>query len=318
MSEAAISPLITAPGAYDDIPAEDYHGNANLLPGPSLSSSGAKLLIDRSPAHFWWNSPLNPNREENDAPHFRIGRMAHDFLLLPDRIEDSYFILPEGFSASATKKFAHVIEARDLAIKNGKTVLTHKEYETVRGVADAIGMDATARVAMSAGRSEVTIAWKDEETGVWCRCRPDWLPDSVVNGGEVRAVTDLKFMAPDNCSPQGFANAIRKFGYHMSAGFYSTGIEKVFGYAPTHWLHLVIEKAPPFTVSPYVLPAADIERGKAQMRIALRKFADCLAADKWPGYADGPIDVGLASFDRRLIDQFGSRQDEALFNSAQD
>jgi hypothetical protein len=34
--------LITAPGAYPDIANEDYHRNANLLPAPSLSSSGAK------------------------------------------------------------------------------------------------------------------------------------------------------------------------------------------------------------------------------------------------------------------------------------
>jgi hypothetical protein len=315
---APITPLITTPGAYDDIPAEDYHGNANLLPAPSLSSSGAKLLIQQSPLHFWWNSPLNPDREEDEKPHFKIGRMAHDFLLLPERIEDSYFILPEGFSASATKKFADVIEARDLAIKAGKTVLTHKEHQTVLGVANAIGMDQTARLAMSAGRSEVTIAWQDKETGVWLRCRPDWLPDSVVRGGDIRAVTDLKFMAPTHCSPQGFARALHQFGYHLSAGFYSTGIEAVFGYAPTHWLHLVIEKEPPYSVSSYVLPQDDIDRGKAQMKIAIRKFADCLMAGKWPGYTEEPINVGLGGFDRKIIDQFGTRQDEALFNSAQD
>jgi hypothetical protein len=54
------------------------------------------------------------------------------------------------------------------------------------------------------------------------------------------------------------------------------------------------------------------------MKIAIRKFADCLMADKWPGYTEEPINVGLGGFDRKVIDQFGTRQDEALFNSAQD
>jgi hypothetical protein len=54
------APLITAPGAYADIDAADYHRNPNLLPGPSLSSSGAKTLLGKSPFHFWYDSPLNP------------------------------------------------------------------------------------------------------------------------------------------------------------------------------------------------------------------------------------------------------------------
>src|SRR3546814_2239462 len=101
-----ISPLITEPGAYPDIDIDDYHHNANLLPGPSLSASSAKTIINRSPLHFWAASPLNPNPpEREEKPHFAIGKMAHDFLLTPDRIADKYFVLPKGFNEKSTKKF---------------------------------------------------------------------------------------------------------------------------------------------------------------------------------------------------------------------
>src|SRR3546814_9912676 len=56
---------------------------------------------------------------------------------------------------------------------------------------------------------------------------------------------------------------------------------------------IVVEKEFPFSISLYTLPAADIERGKVQMRMAIRRFADCLAADHWPAYADEPTEVGL-------------------------
>ncbi|WP_158682205.1 PD-(D/E)XK nuclease-like domain-containing protein [Sphingopyxis sp. MG] len=238
------TPLIEKPGAYPDIPIEDYHGNANLLPGPSLSASGAKTIINRSPLHFWAASPLNPNPpEREEKPHFAIGKMAHDFLLTPDRIADKYFVLPKGFNEKFTKKFAAEIEELEAARESGMTILRHQEAEVVRQVADAIGLHDVAKLAMKGGDTEVTLVWQDKETGVWLRCRPDFLPSSVLRGAPVRAVSDLKFMAPEYCSPHGFSNAIRRFGYHLAAAFYYEGIEAIYGHRPTHWTHIRISAA---------------------------------------------------------------------------
>lgn len=310
------APLITAPGAYADIDIDDYHHNANLLPGPSLSASGAKTIIAKSAFHFWADSPMNPNRPaRDDKPHFAIGKMAHDWLLTPDRLDDMYFILPEGFNAAHTKKWAGAIEEMEAAKESGLTILRHQDAETVRQVAEAIGMNDVARLAMSAGVTEVTLVWQDKETGVWLRCRPDFLPNSVIRSAAIRAVTDLKFMSPEYCSPQGFSNAIRRFGYHIGAGFYFEGIGAVYGQQPTHWVHAVVEKEFPFSVSTYPLPQADIDRGKHQMRMAVRRFADCLAADHWPAYTTEPTEVGLHFAARRTIDFHGSEQDAALINA---
>lgn len=309
-------PLIEAAGAYPDIPIEDYHNNPDLLPAPSLSASGAKTIIAKSPYHFWASSCFNPNRPEPEPKsHFKIGQMAHDWLLTPDRLDDMYFVLPEGFNAAHTKKWAGAIEEMEAAKESGLTILRHQDAETVRRVADAIGMNDVARLAMSAGVTEITLVWQDKETGVWLRCRPDFLPNSVIRGAAVRAVTDLKFMSPEYCSPQGFSNAIRRFGYHIGAGFYFEGIGAVYGAQPTHWVHAVVEKEFPFSVSTYPLPQADIERGKHQMRMAVRRFADCLAADHWPAYTTEPTEVGLHFAARRTIDFHGSEQDAALINA---
>lgn len=312
----AAAPLIAEPGAYPDIDIEDYHRNPNLLPGPSLSASGAKTIINKSPFHFWSDSPLNPNPpEREEKPHFAIGKMAHDWLLTPDRIGEKYHITPAGFNESYTKKFAAEIEEVKAAREAGKTILKFQEAETVQRVADAIGMNDVAKLAMKGGDTEVTLAWQDKETGVWLRCRPDFLPSSVRRGAEVRAVSDLKFMAPEYCSPHGFSNAIRRFGYHLAAAFYFEGIAAIYGHAPTHWIHIIVEKEFPFSISLYPLPQADIERGKHQMRMAVRRFADCLAADRWPSYADEPTEVGLHFAARKTIDFHGSEQDAALINA---
>lgn len=310
-------PLISEPGAYPGISNEDYHRNANLLPGPSLSSSGAKTLISQSPYHFWANSPMNPARPpESEKSHFGIGKIVHDMLFLPDRLTENYHILPDGFNAAHKKVFAEEIEALNHAVAKGKTILRHKDYQTAMKLADAVGMDRLGRLSFSAGLAETTIVWKDKETGVWLRCRPDWIPLSIIDGkGDVRVVSDLKTSAPEYCSPQGFQRAINRFGYHITAAFYREGVREVYDSDYTHWTHIVCEKEFPHTVSTYPLPLADIERGLFQMRLAVRLFADCLERDHWPSYTEEPLEVGLPVYARRAIDEHGSLQQAALINS---
>lgn len=295
--------LITEPGAYLDIANEDYHRNPDLLPAPSLSSSGAKTIIGKSPRHFWFDSPLNPNRPaEENKPHFAIGKAAHDMILLADRWPQFYHVLPEGFSRAATKKHADAIAEADAAEEAGRTILRHEDAESVRQVVAAIKANEFAMMALTNGVTEETIAWRDEATGVWLRCRPDFRPNSIPAKRKVRVVADLKFVAPSYASPAGFERAIHAFGYHQSAAFYWDGIKAVYGVEPTHWLHVVVEKEAPFTVSLYELPFEDIERGRALNRKAIDLFARCLSEDRWPGYADEPTPCGLPHWARKNLD----------------
>ena len=299
--------IITEPGAYLDIANEDYHRDPDLLPEPSLSSSGAKHILSASPYHFWFDSPLNPDRPpEDDKPHFSIGKAAHDKVLLAERWPEHYHVLPDGFSRAAKKKWADAIEEADAAAKAGLTVLRAQDAEVVDRVVASLMAKPDAMAALTNGVTEETLVWKDEETGVWLRARPDFRPNSITNGGAIRVVSDLKFVAPTHASPEGFARAIANFGYHQSAAFYFDGIEAVHGVAPTHWLHIPVEREAPYSVSLYALPDEDIERGRVLNRKAIRLFADCLMANRWPGYADEPVEVGLPSWTRHKIDEIAS------------
>lgn len=295
--------LITAPGAYSDISNEDYHRSIDLLPAPSLSSTGAKTILNKSPYHFWFDSPLNPERPpEPEKAHFSVGKAAHDLILLSERWPTYYHVLPEGFAWNKTKAMPEAIAAAEAARAGGLTILRHEDAEVVRQVAAAILRNPIAVNALSNGESEVTLAWQDPETQVWLRARPDFMPHAVKLGGDVIVVSDLKFVAGTNAMPEGFKRAIANFGYHQSAAFYADGIKAVFGRYPTHWLHVAVEKDPPYCVALYELPGEDIERGRWLNREAIRKFAACLSADKWPGYADDPLPVGLPIWARKQID----------------
>jgi hypothetical protein len=288
------APLISAAGAYPGIDARDYH-RREICPAPSISSSGLKTILRRSPRHYWHDSALNPARPpERDKPHFSVGKAAHDMLLLSDRWPDHYFVLPEDFNARATKEQADYHAARAAATESSKTVLKHGEAETVKAMADSLRSNPFAVAALTNGESEVTLAWQDPETGVWLRARPDFLPHKR------QIVPDLKTAA--DASPAAFRRAIDNFGYHQSAALYCDGIKAVFGELPTNWLHIVMEKEAPHVVSLYELPGEDIERGRWLNRKAIRTFAECLSANRWPGYSDEPSQIGLPGWARKTID----------------
>ncbi len=309
--------LITEPGAYTDIPAESYHGNANLLPAPSLSSTGAKTILRQSPYHFWFNSPMNPAPvEEVSLPSLNIGKAAHDRILLGDRWPVHYHVTPDGFSRGATKKFADEIAELEAAEEAGLTVLRWQDMQVVEHVVSRLQSNALAMKVLTNGIPEVTIAWQDAATSVWLRARPDFLPNSFLIGGKVLILPDLKFMAPSHCSPDGFSRAISSFGYHQSLAFYADGIKAVYGRTPTNFLLVCIEKDPPWSVSLYEVPGEDIERGRFLNRRAIVKFAECLSLDQWPSYADAPVQVGLPHWDRKKIDEGMTEPDASAFEEA--
>jgi hypothetical protein len=298
-----MEPIISAPGAYPDIDMAVYHRAANLLPGPSLSSSGAKTILEKSPAHYWHDSVLNPNRPpEDDKPHFSVGKAAHDMMLLGGDWQKNYYILPEGFSRAKTKQFAEEIAAADYAKSKGKTLIKASDMELVKRIADQIGSNSDARHALLRGVPEMTLAWQDELTGVWLRARPDFLPQTCIDGAIVRVVPDLKFMAGTHCSPRGFSKALDNFGYYLSAAWYSEGIYRIYGKPPTHFMFVVIEKDEPHTVSTYWLEEEDIQRGRLMMRQAINVFAECVKRNDWPGYTTRPMPVGLPTYARMRIE----------------
>lgn len=288
------SPLISEPGAYPGIANEDYHRNANLLPGPSLSSTGAKTLLNKSPYHFWFDSPMNPNRPaEPDKPHFNIGKAAHDLILLSERWPEHYYVLPEGFSRAKKKEMAAEIAEADAAAESGLTILRYDDAQVVQAIAGALQKNDLAMAALTNGESEETLAWQDSRTGVWLRARPDFRPNSILEKRDVMVVADLKFMSSTYATREGFGRAIYQFGYHQSAALYADGIKSIFGHYPTHWLHVVVEKEAPHCVALYQLPGEDIERGRVLNRRAIDLFARCLERNEWPGFADEPTQVGL-------------------------
>lgn len=302
ISPIAEGEIITEPGIYE-VPISWYHDQCT--DGPSISSSGLRKLF-QSPAHFWLESELNPNRvDPGEKQHFSLGRAAHHLLLGEGEFAKHFAIRPSKWDSWRTNDAKLW---RDGMVEAGFTVLTPDDIETVRGMAGLLpwqkGMDycglANApefvRNALG-GQIETSLIWKDEDTGIWLKSRPDAIPTDSGIFVDLKTTTEV--------DDHSLANTVLSFGYQVQAALAGMAAAKVLGVEMTDFAFVFIEKKPPYSVTIKVLSENDIIRGEHQVFAGLRIFKRCLETGVWPGPTAGQADaqrLSLPDWGRKAID----------------
>ena len=290
--------IISEPGAYPGISADDYHGR-EICDAPSISSSGLKLITKKTPLHYWHQSSMNPARPvQKQSRALNLGSALHDLILLGSDIGKAFHILPADFNPRATREQAEQIQAWDYAIKKGKRVLTKADFDTLQAMAESVMKEELAMALVTAGTPEMTLAARDPITGVWMRARPDVLPDTM------EIVPDVKTAA--DASLDVYERAATRFGYFQSAAHYLDVIEQLYGEAKRRFVLITIEKEPPYCVVIDHLDDGDIDYARLRNRAALNKFAEALKTGVWQGYTPPgkPIrPLQMTNYERALINQ---------------
>jgi hypothetical protein len=160
---------------YIHLSAEDYRAD-NIDPDrPTLSSSIAQILCDRSPAHARAAHPrLATTPVVVEAKHFDVGSAVHSLLLEPQ-----HALVCRVEAKDWKTKGAQ--EARAAARELGLIPLLDKDADKVEACVAAVRPQLEAynvTPAFLSGLIERTLVW--ERDGVLCRARPDsMLPDTI-------------------------------------------------------------------------------------------------------------------------------------------
>lgn len=253
---------------------------------PAINWSAAKDL-DISPRLFA-HRRKHP-RPDTDALFF--GRAFHCALLEPDRFPDEYVIAPdfgdlravEGRTTKEEGKANKTARNEWLAANAGKTALDADDGDRIAHMVASI---RGHRAAMSAivGATEETIRWTDAATGLACKARLDTF--------RAVGVTDLKTCLDP--SPRGFGAAAGRYLYHGQIAFYHDGVIAAGRcVAPDLPLIVAIQNCEPWDVAVYRVDHEALEAGRALYRRLLKRFAECTAADWWPGCAPEIVPLRL-------------------------
>lgn len=271
------------PGRNDNMTNTLYH----LV--EALSSTGAKVIVKRSMAHYRMErdtfKPPSAAKAFGLAVHARLLESAtylENIVFVPQQAPKR----PSSAQRNAKKPSSATLQAIDWwdtfeATSEGKTILTHADEARVEACVAAIRKHPGARSLLEgAPEFEVSLFWIDGQYGVPCKARLD-----IFNHG---GVVDLKTCI--DASPEGFSRAIGSYLYHLSAAFYFSGCEHVLNATPRFWTFIAAESEPPHAVATYELGAASMLSGQHQCAKALAKYRDAVRTGDWHGYSD-TIDV---------------------------
>lgn len=272
---------ITAPGVYD-IEIERYHRDAQLCDGPSISSSGLREIIN-CPAKYFAFSPYNPSRFPDESTKaLDIGKAAHCLTLGEPEFARYFFVSPhDRFNANPGKQWYDGWKLEVEAGREKRTLLKPDEFETVLALSAAQKRSAQVMRAFVDGKPEQSLIWRDKETGIWLRSRPDWLPHKPAE----RLIVEYK--SAKSIEPTAWSRDCFDFGYHLQTALMIDGVQEVLGVKALGVAHVVQEKSPPYIAELRLLAPDQIEWGRKQYRRALHIFAECLKLGEWPGYTRG-------------------------------
>lgn len=273
---------ITTPGLYD-IPMEFYH--SDCCDGPSVSGSGLVKIEKTSLAHFWYTSHLNPNRPNIDSAAMSFGRAAHA-IMLGEPCFDQYFVL-SPYDDYRTK------EARAWRDEQTRTIVKQSQFDSIKAMRDTVLKTPLIQNCFKDGRPEMSLIWKDAETGIWLKSRPDWLPNTIPFVPNFKSCRSAR--------PTDFQRQAFELGYHQGAALTIEGLKQVLGWKNPAYYFVAQEKEPPYVAGLFMLRDTDIEWGALQNRRALRKLAKALDAGQWPGYASGAVEISMPAWTEKLL-----------------
>ena len=257
---------IEAPGIYD-LSEVAYHSDP--CPGPSLSSSIAKILLDRSPAHAYHAHAKLGGAEFVPTKVMDMGSAIHDSLLRGTE-EAIVWVEAPDWRTNAAKA------DREDARNAGKIALLEKERDILESSAGA----AFPLVEGLKGvwHRERTFVW--QEQGVWFRSMIDLCEDDGFSIKDLKA-TGLY------ATPEGWART-RMPEYYMQIGFYRRAVRALKReVAHPDFQFIVVEMEPPHGVRTFAPDAAAYEIADEMAECAAQKWIACVQANHWPNYPAG-------------------------------
>jgi hypothetical protein len=207
-----------------------------------------------------------------------FGTAVHTSILEPDNFARDYVVAPK-FNRR-TKEGKAAAEAWEAA-NAGKTPLTADQMAAIEQMVASVKQHAGVARLLSSGLTEMSGFWVNKETGIECKCRPDFLAVEKDRPEQVTAIVDVKTCV--DASADGFARAIATLGYDVQAAFYQDGLKALTGRAIPFYF-IAVEKDAPYAVACYKASDEVIEVGRSKYRAALQLLRWCMENDRWPAY----------------------------------
>lgn len=280
---------IREPGFYQ-LPIERHHSQP--CDGPSVTSTVLRKLTMGSPADYWAFSALNPDRFERVETRALVTgqAMAAYIEAGEDGLAERFWILPEDKPNRPTAAQIKAIEEGrgteagfksldfwNRVAKDPRQVLTRDEWELISAMGRVVRTDPAAQATLG-GLPEITMAWFDEPSQLWCLSRPDQMSFDGMISDYKKVNTQGRPFTAQACDQK-----ITAYGYDQQMGFAAEGFERLTGESPSAVGLVFQQDEPPYSVILRAVSEEDLQLATFQNAEARALFRQCLDSGHWPG-----------------------------------
>jgi len=255
------------PGIYPSISIDDYVFD-RLCETPTLSSSVANVILDRSLAHARLkHARFNPAiiLEQDFSRPANFGSAVHAMVFGGSHI---VVIDADGYTTKEAKGL------RDRTLMDSGIPLLREEHLRATAIADVVTR-ALVDLTKQELEFEHTVIFKHGPT--WCRSRPDAMT------ADRRLIVDLKVTGTNA------RDANRQFfsqGYDLQAAFLERAADSLDedGMGKREIIYLFVESEPPFAYSMLQVSEGTLSIARKKMHAAVNLWDRALRKNEWPTY----------------------------------
>lgn len=192
---------------------------------------------------------------------------------------------------------------------NNKRILRGADFETIQGIRKSFAKRKKVKEIISNGFPEVAIIWKDEKTGIMCKCLLDYLRPEAI--GEVKSFS-VKYTKGLSLYEY-LCEEIKRYHYNYQFFVYQMALEiiikkircnkaKVYDAPCDEWMNqflaqsikefyiLFVRTAAPYQMKAIGLNRADTPKGsendfytvsRDNWRLAINKYSTAIKTNNW-------------------------------------
>lgn len=258
-------------GLFPDVDIAAYH--AGFIPELTLSQSGIKILLNKTPLEFaFQNRQLNPDAERlAESVAMYRGDVVHQLALGKG---DGYAVLDyDDFRSGDAKK------AKARAIEDGLTPIKRSAFEEAEIMAEVVRDRIHEALDGASYETEVAFLYQEvtPDGPIWVRGLLDvWCE-------ELGVILDPKISAQLH-SPTLERHMIN-MGWDLQAALYSRAVGEILGKAGhIKFANLIVSPDEPFVSRSVRLEKAWHWSAVKQCTIGMSRFAACASRNEWPSY----------------------------------
>lgn len=253
---------IFEPGIYD-ISNDQYHASEGI-------SRSALWEFKQLPHKYWYKYLSGKYIQKPTSDAMNIGKLVHTLTLEPWKFGEEYFVMPK---IDRRTKIGKNTYDDIISSSIGKAVISQENYDLALSMTASISSNPMVSETLMCSKIEKSIYWKDDETGLICKARPD------IWRGAIAA--DLKTTA--NASPKVFQHEAMKYGYYLQAAMIYEACQSL--QMPFEsFVFLCVEKEEPYSTAIYALDDNALQYGIDLFHSLLRKLKQCKDSNDWPDY----------------------------------